>query len=123
MKRILVIGSFIILVVALLVSTGCMTRRNIGIAITKGSIEAGPSVAEGAGGAKTQDAMITSAIKMKFANDDLVTSSNINIDTNHGEVTLSGKAGNQGEADRAVQLARSADGVRIVRSNLVVNSR
>lgn len=123
MKRILIIGSFTVLAVALMVSTGCMTRRNTGIAMTKGSIESGPSVADEAGGAKNQDAMITSAIKMKFANDDLVTSSNMNIDTNHGKVTLSGKAHNQSEADRAVQLARSTDGVKVVRSNLVVKSK
>lgn len=120
MKRNLLVGSFTVLAVALMVSTGCMTRRNTGIAMTKGSIESGPSIADEAGGAKNQDAMITSAIKMKFANDNLVTSSNINIDTNHGKVTLTGRVHNQSEADRAVQLARSTDGVKVVRSNLTL---
>jgi osmotically-inducible protein OsmY len=123
MKRILGIGSFIILV-ALLVCTGCMTRKNTSIAMTANSIESGPSgsIGEAGGDARTEDAMITSAIKLKFASDDLVTSSNINIDTIRGKVTLSGKAHNQNEADRAMQLARSTDGVKVVRSNLVVKS-
>lgn len=110
---------FILLVVALLVFTGCMTRKNTGVAITKGSIEAGPRVAEKAvaADAKMQDATISSAIKMKFANDDLVISC-----TNHGKVTLNGRVRSQREAGRAMQLARSADGVKSVRSNLVLNS-
>lgn len=122
MKRILVIGFFITLSAVL--SAGCMTRKNTGVAFTKDSIEAGPTVSNEEAGseARTQDAIITSAIKVKFASDDLISSSDINIDTIRGKVTLSGKAHNQSEADRAVQLARSTDGVKVVRSNLVVKS-
>jgi len=101
---------------------GCTTTKNTGVAIKEGATEAGQQVADKAGdvGEKIEDASITSAIKMKFANDEVVSASNINVDTTDGYVTLNGTVAGQAELDRAMQLARSVDGVKGVHSNLTI---
>jgi osmotically-inducible protein OsmY len=72
---------------------------------------------------RTQDANISSAIMLKFAKDDLISSSRINVDTTNGSVTLNGKVSTQLKADRAMQLGRSVEGVKRVRSNLIVEKQ
>jgi hyperosmotically inducible protein len=67
-----------------------------------------------------EDGSITAAVKMKFANDEVVKASSIDVDTKDGYVTLNGTVASQTEADRAVTLARTVDGVKEVRSNLIV---
>src|SRR3990172_5834377 len=112
----------LILALAGLISAGCATTKNTGVAIKEGATEAGQQVADKAGdvGEKIEDASITSAIKMKFANDELVSASNINVDTTNGHVTLNGTVASQAEATRAVQIGRSVDGVKSVHSNLII---
>lgn len=84
--------------------------------------KAGTSITEGV--EKTADAVsdatITGEIKLKFASDDLVSASSIDIDTKNGIVHLNGKVKNQAEANRAVEIAKKVDGVKKVRSNLVI---
>lgn len=115
----------LILALAGFISAGCVTTKNTGVAIKEGATEAGQQVGEKAGdvGEKIEDASITSAIKMKFANDKLVSASNINVDTINGHVTLNGTAASQAEATRAVEIGQSVDGVKSVHSNLVIPSR
>jgi len=115
----------LILALAGLISAGCATTKNTGVAIKEGATEAGQQVADKAGdvGEKIEDASITSAIKMKFANDELVSASNINVDTTNGHVTLNGTVASQAEATRAVQIGRSVDGVKSVHSNLIIPVR
>jgi hyperosmotically inducible protein len=105
-------------------SYGCKTTKNTGEAIKEGTTEAAEEVGEAAqsAGREIEDGSITAAIKMKFANDEVVSASNIDVDTNHGNVTLNGTVANQSEADRAVELAKSVAGVKTVRSNLVIGS-
>ena len=112
----------LVLFLALFVSVACTTTKNTGTAVKEGSTAAAKEVGDKAedAGKKVEDASITAAIKMKFANDELVSSSHIDVDTDHGNVTLKGIAKSQAEADRAVQLAQSVDGVKSVHSNLVV---
>ena len=117
-----IVFMFILLALAVLVSTSCMAKRNIGVAMSEGTIERyqwDVDESENADG-RTQDASITSAIKMKFAEDDLVSSSKINVDTTNGSVTLNGKVSSQLKVDRAMQLGRSVKGVKLVRSNLTL---
>lgn len=71
-------------------------------------------------GEAIEDTTITAEVKLKFAKDDAVKGSSIDVDTDHGIVTLSGKVATQAEADRAVVLARSVDGVKAVHSKLTV---
>ena len=115
----------LILALAGFISAGCATTKNTGVAIKEGATEAGQQVADKAEdvGEKIEDASITSAIKMKFANDELVSASNINVDTTNGHVTLNGTVASQAEATRAVQIGRSVDGVKSVHSNLIIPVR
>jgi hyperosmotically inducible protein len=115
----------IILAFAAFISAGCTTTKNTGVAIKEGSSAVGKQVGEGAEdvGKKVEDASITSAIKMKFANDELVSASTINVDTNQGHVTLTGTVDNQAAFDRAMVLGRSVDGVKTVHSNLTIPTR
>jgi hyperosmotically inducible periplasmic protein len=124
-KKNLFFRLLIILALAVFVIAGCTTTKNTGVAIKEGSTAAGKQVGEEAKdvGKTVEDASITSAIKMKFANDELVSASTINVDTNQGHVTLSGTVGSQAELDRAVLLGRSVDGVKSVRSNLTITTR
>lgn len=87
--------------------------------------EAGQQVGEKAAdvGEKIEDASITLAIQMKFANDKFVSVSNINVGTVDGHVTLNGIAAGQTEINRTVELGQSVDGVKSVHSNLVIPSR
>ena len=67
------------------------------------------------------DAMITAKVKTEFAKDKEVSALNINVDTdNKGAVTLKGKAKSKAEADKAVSIARSVQGVTSVKSEIQV---
>lgn len=68
------------------------------------------------------DADISSAIKMRFAIDELISDSHISVDTSRCNVTLKGNVDSQAEADRAMKLGRSVHGVRSVHSDLIVKS-
>ena len=106
--------------------TGCATAKNTGVAVKEGATDAGQQVAKLLvaldEGQIVEDGSITAAVKMKFANDELVSASDINVDTSNGVVTLKGTVGSKAEADRALKLGRSVDGVKSVDSQLVVRS-
>lgn len=68
------------------------------------------------------DTSITAAIKAKMAADEHVKASNIDVDTKNGVVTLSGTVSSKAEADRAVAIAKEAEGVKSVTSHLVVKA-
>lgn len=116
---------FLILTVAVFAAAGCATTKNTGTAIKEGSTAAAKQVGEVGedAGNKVQDASITSAIKMKFANDELVSASKINVDTVQGHVTLTGTVDSQKALDRAMELGRSVNAVKSVHSNLTIPSR
>jgi hyperosmotically inducible protein len=124
-KKTIFFRVLLILAVASFIFAGCATTKNTGVAIKEGATEAGQQVGEKAEdvGEKIEDASITSAIKMKFANDKVVSASNINVGTVDGHVTLNGIAASQAEISRAVELGQSVDGVKSVHSNLVIPSR
>lgn len=68
------------------------------------------------------DLVITSAIKTRLIEDRYVRALNIDVDTNLGEVTLSGYVRSQEEIDRAVTIAKGVRGVKKVTSLLKVRS-
>ena len=116
---------FILLALAVLISVGCTAKRNTAVAMNEGLVERyqwDVDASENADG-RTQDANISSAIMLTFAKDDLISSSRINVDTTNGAVTLNGKVSTQLKADRAMELGRSVEGVKRVRSNLIVESK
>lgn len=116
---------FILLALAVLVSVGCTAKKNTAAAMNEGLIETyqwDVDASENADG-RTLDANISSAIMGKFATDDLISSSRINVDTTNASVTLNGKVSTQLKADRAMELGRSVEGVKRVRSNLIVENQ
>jgi hyperosmotically inducible periplasmic protein len=134
----------LVLVMILGFSFACSTAKNTGEAVKEGTEEVAQEVgdktedaAEEVGdktedvgqavketaedaGEKVEDGSITAAIKMKFANDEVVSASNIDVDTSNGVVTLNGTVDSQTEANRAVELAQAVSGVKNVRSNLII---
>jgi len=69
------------------------------------------------------DTGITTAVKTKFASDDIVKAADINVDTKDKVVTLRGEVQTSAAKDRAVEIARATDGVRDVVDVLVVTPR
>ena len=116
---------FILLALAVLISVGCTAKRNTAVAMNEGAIERYQWDVDTSKNAdsRTDDANISSAIMVKFAKDDLLSSSRINVDTTNGSVTLNGKVSTQLIADRAMELGRSVEGVKRVRSNLIVENQ
>lgn len=66
------------------------------------------------------DQRITATIKTKLLADPQVSGLNINVDTFKKSVTLKGFVKNDAEADKAVALARSTEGVVGVNPRLVI---
>jgi BON domain len=69
------------------------------------------------------DGQLTAKIKSKMALDDLVQARAIDVDTQNGNVTLSGRVRTHAERERAMLLARETAGVRNVVDRLVVEAR
>jgi hyperosmotically inducible protein len=66
------------------------------------------------------DAGITTSVKSKLAADDTVKAHAIDVDTKDGVVSLTGAVPTAEVKERAVELARSTDGVTSVLDNLTV---
>ena len=71
-------------------------------------------------GAVVTDSALTTAVKTKFLADSKVSGMKIDVDTNNGVVTLSGNVASKAEANEAVKIARSTEGVRQVINKLHV---
>ena len=71
-------------------------------------------------GEYVDDSAITTKVKAKFADDATVSAMAINVETLQGVVQLSGFAKSQAEKDRAAQIARSTEGVKSVKNDIVV---
>ena len=68
-----------------------------------------------------KDSVITSKIKAQMAMDKKISARHIKVDTDKkGIVTLSGKAKSKEEADKAVSIARSVEGVVSVENNIQI---
>ena len=68
------------------------------------------------------DAEITTAVKTKFLADSKVGGLKIDVDTDHGIVTLTGPVHSVAEKNEAVRLARNTHGVKSVVSKLTVET-
>jgi hyperosmotically inducible periplasmic protein len=60
------------------------------------------------------DSAITTKVKSSFLADPVVSATAINVDTVDGAVSLDGVVRSEQERQRAIQLARSTDGVKQV---------
>jgi hyperosmotically inducible periplasmic protein len=72
--------------------------------------------------AKTQidDSEITTAVKADFVKDDDVKARDIDVTTNEGVVTLTGRVNTAAESAKAEKIARGVNGVKSVRNLLKV---
>jgi len=73
-------------------------------------------------GEKVDDAAITARVKSALLAESNVPGTAINVDTAGGTVTLRGRVENQTQVERAVQTARTVDGVGNVVNQLTVGA-
>jgi osmotically-inducible protein OsmY len=71
-------------------------------------------------GEYVDDSVITTKVKSLLAADDFLKSFQIGVETYKGTVQLSGFVGSQKAVDKAVEIARSVQGVKSVKNNLIV---
>ena len=90
---------------------GGMTLSTVGCSVLQGQQSVG---------AYASDTAITAKIKAKMVDDKSTTAMAIDVDTQDGNVILSGFAKTAAEKARAEALARATDGVKGVRNLLVV---
>lgn len=74
-------------------------------------------------GQHIDDATITTKIKAKIAGDSFVNTFNIDVDTQNGVVTLSGRVATAEAREKAESLARETKGVKGVHNDLKVGDR
>jgi hypothetical protein len=73
-------------------------------------------------GQTIDDAGVTAKVKTALAAAKDVSATSIDVDTVQGKVTLSGRVSNPAEAERALEVARSVEGVKAVESKLTAGS-
>ena len=71
-------------------------------------------------GSKVDDAVITAKVKSAFVRDDSIKALDIAVNTNNGEVQLSGFVANETQVNRAAEVARSIEGVKSVDNRMSV---
>jgi len=71
-------------------------------------------------GEYVDDSVITTKVKSLLAADDFLKSFQISVETYKGVVQLSGFVDSQRAVDKAVQIARSVNGVKSVKNSLTV---
>jgi len=71
-------------------------------------------------GEYVDDSVITTKVKALLAEDDFLKSFQISVETYKGIVQLSGFVNSQQAVDKAGQIARSVQGVKSLKNNLIV---
>ena len=71
-------------------------------------------------GNKIDDSVVTTRVKSALLADASVKSFDIAVATRKGEVQLSGFVDNQGQIDRAIEVARGTEGVSTVTNNMSI---
>lgn len=70
---------------------------------------------------KVHDSLITTKVKAAFAVDDLVEATDIKVETDsNGMVELSGTADTKAEAEKAVNITKSIEGVTGIKNNITI---
>ena len=98
------------------------TTSRTGDSVSDTTSRAGEAVSSAAGttGKVVSDTVITTKIKADLVRDPDLSALDVHVETVRGVVMLSGFVESQKEADKAVQLARSIEGVSDVKSALKV---
>ena len=63
------------------------------------------------------DTVITGKVKAALLADSNVKGTDISVETNQGDVTLSGTVASQAQIDDALRIARGIDGVKMSKTN------
>ncbi len=105
------------LIVMLLVSA-CQRQSEERASGTAGS--ASSSGASTASRVQNNDSMITAKVKAALTKNRLVNSIEIHVDTDQGEVTLSGLAESAEQIDQAVKTAEQIEGVKKVSNKMTI---
>jgi osmotically-inducible protein OsmY len=95
--------SFFFLITVLTFSFGCAATRT-----------------QESTGQYIDDTAITASVKAAIFNDPALKSAEINVETFKGVVQLTGFVSSKFEINRAVEVARSVNGVRTVRQSMIV---
>jgi len=118
MRKLLILPALVVLAGA------CTATKNTGTGVghmTKSGAESSTESAKEAP-KNTNDLAISTAVKGKLADDELVHARHIDVDTDDGVVYLKGHQSNDAAKQRAEQLARQTDGVRAVVNEIVVSA-
>jgi osmotically-inducible protein OsmY len=99
---------------AVVLAASLLTLGATGCAVTSGQSSVGEYV---------DDAALTTSVKTKFAEDQLVSASRISVESMKGVVQLSGFATTAAEKQRAVELARNTKGVRGVQDSIQIQPK
>jgi osmotically-inducible protein OsmY len=83
----------------------------------------GAAPAPGKSADATRDAAITAAVRSSLAADPQLNPLKLGVDTSAGVVTLTGRAPDSKVAERAVQVAATANGVMRVENHLIVDGK
>ena len=73
-------------------------------------------------GEKTDDAVITSKVKLELLNNRATSALRTRVDTKNGVVTLTGTAKNEAEKDLATEFAKKVKGVKSVDNQMVIEA-
>lgn len=71
-------------------------------------------------GEYVDDAVITSKVKSKLIEDQALKAFQIDVETFRGDVLLSGFVDNDDQISKAVEVAKSVNGVKAVKNSLIV---
>jgi hyperosmotically inducible periplasmic protein len=74
-------------------------------------------------GVAVDDAWITSKVKSSLISDNLVSGTDVSVETYQGRVMLSGFVDAESQMDRAVEIAKSVEGVKKVENKLELKSK
>ncbi|MCB1918038.1 MAG: BON domain-containing protein [Rhodocyclaceae bacterium] len=93
-----------------------------GDAIERGAERAGKALKESIAdaGQVVEDAAITTAVKAELIHDERIDALAIDVDTQDGEVTLTGTAPDAAARDQAERVAAAVTGVKVVHNKLAV---
>ncbi len=105
-----IIGVIISSAVLVLVS-GCDSRQ-------KDAPASAPAAPVTSVGTEIDDSIVTTKVKSALLADPDVKGFDLKVETRKGEVMLSGFVDNQAQADRAIQVAKSVEGVKAVSNKM-----
>lgn len=97
--------------------------ENVSTSVSNTAEKAGNTIAESSRstGQAIDDAEITTKIKALYLNEPGLKSLKISVNTEKGEVTLTGKADTQANSNKATKIAESVNGVNSVKNQLFIS--